>query len=271
MGLLSKAVVKVSPELDEMGKVLRDRILRLPVGKNAPDTALSLLKAYSSFQRGICFSLFEDSYESYASSGMGEKKIRFPRDIIDAPAVKEGFYRLDKPDLFSTLSIPQGNILWVFSLDNTSDRNHILLITEEGNSLFNPEAMAAILFEIRRVLILPPETGETAFTGQDQTHIAGGIRQYLKNQSFFQGIILQFPRQENGETKADFTEKVSRMVSSFGSVFSLSTGNCLTLFSKTMDRELLAHRLSKSLNTQVVYHFQADDPDTALSQLGPYL
>jgi hypothetical protein len=108
-------------------------------------------------------------------------------------------------------------------------------------------------------------------TGQVQREIADEIRQYLKNQSVFQGIILKFPPGETGEAEADFAGKVSRMVSSFGSVFPLSAGNCLLLLPETMDRELLAHRLSQSLKTRVLYQFQADDPGMAIIQLGPYL
>jgi hypothetical protein len=61
------------------------------------------------------------------------------------------------------------------------------------------------------------------------------------------------------------------MVSSFGSAFFLPPGNCLVLFPETIDRELLAHRLSKGLAAQVLYHFQADDPGIALQRLIPYL
>jgi hypothetical protein len=173
MGLLSKAVVKASPELDETGKVLRDRIRRIPAARRSPDTAL-------------------------------------------------------------------------------------------------------ILPEIREVLIPPPEgepppgAEENDPAGGIQTALADEIRRYHKGCASFQGIVLESPRGD-GETKTDFTEKVSRMVSSFSSVFPLSRGNCLMLFPETMDRELLAHRLSKSLTVRVLRHFQADDPGMAMIQLGPYL
>jgi hypothetical protein len=38
-----------------------------------------------------------------------------------------------------------------------------------------------------------------------------------------------------------------------------------------VDRELLAHRLSKSLGVRVLCHFQAENPGMAMLQLGPYL
>ncbi|MDR2258829.1 MAG: hypothetical protein LBE14_06745 [Treponema sp.] len=276
MGLLSKAGVKVSPELDEMGKVLRDRIRRLPATNTSPDTALSLLKAYGSFHTGICFFLSGEFYESYASSGAGTKKIKIPKNHITAPAGKKGFCRLDYPELFSGPAIPRGN-LWVFSLDNESPRKRFLLITEDGNSPFHPELMAALLSEIRGSLIppdriaAPPPAKANHPAGQSREEIARGLRQYHTNHPSFQGILLEPPRKERGEAKNGFTERVSRMVSSFGSVFPLPPGNCLVLFPETIDRELLAHRLSKSLDSQVLRHFQADDPGTAIIQLGPYL
>jgi hypothetical protein len=277
MGLLSKAVIKVNPELDEMGKVLRDRILRLPSAKTSPDTALSLLKAYGSFQTGICFFLFRDFYESYASTGARVNKLRIPKDKIKIPAGKEGFYRPDDPDLFSGLFVPKG-YPWLFFLDNEKPRKHILLIIEDGVSLFNPDAMAKILPEIREVLTLPPEyepapraAEEDILPDQKQSGTADEIRQYHSSHASFQGIILEIPQGENGETAADFSEKVFRMISAFGSVSSLPAGNCMALFPETIDRELLAHRLSKSLKTRMLYHFQADDPGMAMAQIGPYL
>jgi hypothetical protein len=117
----------------------------------------------------------------------------------------------------------------------------------------------------------PPEAGEKSPAGQAQRETADKIRQYFNKQPAFQGLILEFPPEKNGETTGDFTGLVSRMVSSFGSAFPLTGGNCLLLFSKNMDRELLAHRLSKSLNTRVLYQFEAGDPGMAMIQLGPYL
>jgi hypothetical protein len=273
MGLLSKAVIKASPELDEMGKVLRDRIRRLPGSKTSPDTVLSLLKAYGPFRTGICFFRAGDVYESYASSGAGTEKIKIPGKTIDGPAGKEGFYRLDYPESFSGLSIPRGNI-WVFPLDAETPRKHILLIVEDAS--FHPEAMAALLSEIRGSLIprapgsAPPPAEAKDPAGRIQENLAEEIRQYHTGHPLFQGILLG-PPGERGGNPADFAGRVSRMVSSFGVAFPLPPGNCLVLFPETMDRELLAHRLSKSLKTQALHHFRADDPGAAAAQLGPYL
>jgi hypothetical protein len=86
------------------------------------------------------------------------------------------------------------------------------------------------------------------------------IREYHKNQPSFQGIVLNIP----------FDPKISRMLSDLGAAFSLSPENTLALIPGALDRELLAHRLSKSLNAPVLFQFQADDPGRALDLLKPY-
>jgi hypothetical protein len=86
------------------------------------------------------------------------------------------------------------------------------------------------------------------------------IREYQKNQPFFQGIVLNI----------SFDPKISRMLSDLGAAVSLSPENTLALIPDALDRELLAHRLSKSLKAPVLFQFQADDPGRALDLLKPY-
>ncbi|MDR1100169.1 MAG: hypothetical protein LBL28_06770 [Treponema sp.] len=122
-------------------------------------------------------------------------------------------------------------------------------------------------------LILPSENG----TPGDKSGEAAGppgleheLREYHKNHPAFQGIVLAVPPPEDGETAGGFFEKVSRTVRFFGTLFPLSPENGLVLVPDNIDRELLSHRLSKSLNTRTLYHFMADDPGAALSLLDPY-
>jgi hypothetical protein len=86
------------------------------------------------------------------------------------------------------------------------------------------------------------------------------IREYHKNQPSFQGIVLNIP----------FDQKISRMMSDLGAAVPLSRGHTLALIPEDVDRELLAHRLSKSLNAPVLYQFEAGDPGEALGLLDPY-
>jgi hypothetical protein len=114
----------------------------------------------------------------------------------------------------------------------------------------------------------PPENGSQApKTGQEKT--GQEIQEYRKSHPVFQAIVLEFPG-NSGETGETFGEKAARMAGAFGSVLSLPSGSSLVLIPENMDRELLAHRLAKSLHTQVLCQFEADDPGKALTLLGPY-
>jgi hypothetical protein len=276
MGLLRKAAVKFNPELDDMGKALRDRILRLPPAKNSPDTALSLLKAYGSFQAGLCLSLSGDQYISYASSGAGSNSVTVNRDSIDAQAGKGDFFRLDSPDMVSGFPAGKETRFWVFPLDNNKPRTNLLMVTEEGKTQFSPETLEAIIREAGGALIPPavketqaPQKGKGLFAAAGKEKTGQEIQEYRKTHPAFQAIVLELP-ENAGETGESFGEKVSRMAGAFGSVLSLPPGNSLVLIPANLDRELLAHRLSKSLNTRILCQFEADDPDKALSLLGPY-
>jgi hypothetical protein len=61
------------------------------------------------------------------------------------------------------------------------------------------------------------------------------------------------------------------MVSSFGSAITLPSRNTLILFPASLDRELIAHRLSKSLHRSCVCSFAADNPDSAFAVIQPFL
>ncbi|MDR1239665.1 MAG: hypothetical protein LBK27_06100 [Treponema sp.] len=86
------------------------------------------------------------------------------------------------------------------------------------------------------------------------------VREYHKTHPSFQCLVLEFP----------WEEKLSRMTANFGVAFPLSPENSLVLIPGGMDRELLAHRLSKSLPARILNQFQAADPGEALELLAPY-
>ncbi|GHV10367.1 hypothetical protein FACS189485_23440 [Spirochaetia bacterium] len=90
------------------------------------------------------------------------------------------------------------------------------------------------------------------------------IQKMYGNRSSMQGIVLE------GSRLPEFSARVNSMVSALGAATALPSRRCLVLFSNSVDRELLAHRLSKSLNTEVLAVFTADVQ--AVSKLiRPYL
>ena len=61
------------------------------------------------------------------------------------------------------------------------------------------------------------------------------------------------------------------MVSHFGSVFDLENGACLVLVPREMDRQLLVHRLSQSLDADILHQCAACSPDEALTSISSFL
>jgi hypothetical protein len=61
------------------------------------------------------------------------------------------------------------------------------------------------------------------------------------------------------------------MAGLLGEVTALTNGATLVLLPCSLDRQLAAHRLSKSLNAALLCQLEADSPDTALAALGPFL
>jgi hypothetical protein len=83
-----------------------------------------------------------------------------------------------------------------------------------------------------------------------------------------QGIVLEAP---GGLGSEEFSAQVNRIVSAFGTASALPSRRCLVLFPGAIDRELLAHRLSKSLKTLVLSVFTADNAQAAPDIIRPYL
>jgi hypothetical protein len=78
-----------------------------------------------------------------------------------------------------------------------------------------------------------------------------------------QGIVLELPGGIN-------FPQVNRIVSALGTATALPSRRCLVLFPNTVDRELLAHRLSKSLKTKILAAFMADNVLAVPDIIRPY-
>jgi hypothetical protein len=154
MGLLSKAAHRDAAALDEMGLALRDRLLRLAQKKTSPYTALSLLKAYSPFQIGICISRNKNAYTSYAAVGVGLGKLTVSEKMIN-PKTK-GFYRLGAAGQLKLPNLTDDAAVWLFPLDDKSPCGSALLIIGPS-SKFIPESIETILRETRHIFALVAE------------------------------------------------------------------------------------------------------------------
>jgi len=81
----------------------------------------------------------------------------------------------------------------------------------------------------------------------------------------FNCILFENP--SNAEDKTLFCQKVNTMIDKMGTVTSLSTGRPLVMLPLSIDRELIAHRLSKTLNAKILLSFQADSSEIIINRI----
>lgn len=322
MGLLYKAVSKYAIKLDDKGKRLRDRILRIAEKGTTPYTVLSLLKSYGSFRCGICLCLTEGTYTGYASVGLGIEKTvippeRFPpalRGLVppEDPAQRQWYYKIGSPTLLSITAIEPQATIWAFPLDDKQPCQYILLLAEEGlspqagqsgDSPFNPPRMARILGDIRSVLCSPPQTGlkkpSTMNVSPGTSDEPRGEDKHEENERLEQKTLTPQTRDPKapespvldipGEIRRFYSRKPAQttvqgilfalsgdaasvlpVLAPLGTIIPVAAGYLLVLFQKPVDRELLAHRLSRSLGFSAVVSFEADTPEGLLALLRPY-
>jgi hypothetical protein len=295
-------------ELDDAGRALRDRLIRLGSKKSSAYTALSLLKGYSSFKTGACLDLDNDgAYKSYAIVGMGIAKLSIP--LAGLLQEDQAFVKIPNPEsLDLKFASPETN-LWIFALDDFNPCRRLLLAAEENAPAFNPETIALIISETNEVFFPSSAQGESASEGFDlelpeETRREGGespesapqagtatpavppelpeetletiegtrakIAEYQRSHSVFQGILLEIPG--GGKAPgASFARQVATMAGLLGVSFALPSRRILILLPPRFDRELVAHRLSLSFVTEVLACFEIDNPDKALEFIQPYL
>jgi hypothetical protein len=96
-----------------------------------------------------------------------------------------------------------------------------------------------------------------------RTKITGYCQDNADPVGGFQGILLE-------NSNPAFEKQLTVMVGALGLTIVLSPARFLILLSPTLDRELIAHRLSLSLGAEVLVCFAADNPDKALELIQPY-
>jgi hypothetical protein len=264
MGLLNKVISKDPLELDEPGKALRDRILNQ--SRSTPQAALTMLKAYGSFPIGICLALRGDRYESYAIAGIGVGKVAVSQRKINIPPGGKG--KIGTTNMLAP-GVSHGNAeVWAFALDDQNPCGFLLLLAADPKGNFNPEAIEGILDETRQHFI--PAGGEAGFSPPKE-HLRDGISRYARSYPRFQGILLKIPVMMDEDGLEGFVTQVEAMTASFGQLIRAPMPWTLILFPPSLDRELISHRITKTLKTLAPLNFEADSSDKALSLLRPYL
>ncbi|MDR2176875.1 MAG: hypothetical protein LBP20_02400 [Treponema sp.] len=98
------------------------------------------------------------------------------------------------------------------------------------------------------------------------------ILKYCDTYTSVHGIVLAYPPNYDEKKEGEsFYGQVNRIVAAFGSAVPLSPRHALVLFSNLIDRELLAHRLSKSMATEVPLVFQASNANIVVEYIRPFL
>jgi hypothetical protein len=307
MSLSKRVVPGANQELDEAGKALRDRLIRLGSKTSSAYTALSLLKGYGSFKIGACLDLNEDgSYRSYAIVGLGIAKLNIV-SLAGLLQEDQAYFKIPNPQSLNLKFFTPEMNLWVFALDDLNPCRCLLLAAEENGSSFKAEAIALILSETNEVffpstapaeslsqgfeLELPgdteiqdpsepvPEAGTPAPASAAPAELSGEavetpeetrakIEELQRNNAVSQAILLEVPGRSPGRS---FARQVATMIGVVGISFSLPSRRILILLPPRFDRELIAHRLSVSFATEVLACFDIEDPDKALELIRPYL
>jgi hypothetical protein len=257
----------------EMAKVPPDSLRRRPPGKSRPGGALTLLKAYGSFQKACCLFLQEERYYSYASAGSDMEAIAIPKDDLYFPE-KEGAYH--SINLQFGAAEDALDSAWILPLSKGWE--YILLFIEEPSFEPDPAAVSRVISAVPEAFIPSPgkrpgllkmvqKKRETLPPQGDD--IQKEIQKFYGSYASIQGIILELPALPGDE---DFSSQVNRIVSALGTAMALpSPRRCLVLFSNAIDRDLLAHRLCKSLKVRALAVFMADNVQAVSDIIRPYL
>jgi len=89
------------------------------------------------------------------------------------------------------------------------------------------------------------------------------VAEYQKVYRIFGCILLENQAHEKG----DFCEKLAKVTGSMGITSSINNNHALILLPSEMDRELIAHRLSKSMNAESVLSFRAVSPEYVINRI----
>ncbi|MDR3138062.1 MAG: hypothetical protein LBT95_00135 [Treponema sp.] len=110
-----------------------------------------------------------------------------------------------------------------------------------------------------------------ASAGEAAQKIKENITQYYRDNSPFQGIILENSGRAGEEKGKKSLDQVTDMILCFGIGIGLPGGRSLVLLPASLDRELIAHRISHSLDIPSLSTFWADNPEGAMKELVSFL
>jgi hypothetical protein len=94
------------------------------------------------------------------------------------------------------------------------------------------------------------------------------LLQFQRTHEVFCGIIFEAP--DPNEYRG-FIEQIATITAFFALTLSLPVYRCIILFPASIDKELVAHRISKMLNTKVRFIFESESPEQAFESFRSFL
>jgi hypothetical protein len=247
--------------MDNTGRAAVNRILRLPFSQSSqnPKIALDLLWIEGFFKAALLFTLDGEQYRSLTCAGLdlGGNVMIIPRKNIAITEKKPKC--IGKAKLLGLSDLKNEDDLWAYALDRGNPRRYVILVIAGPN--FNAAALADILEETGDVFT-PDGVGQAAPEGE--AAIREELSRFALSGKGFQGIVFQAP-------KAESRNELTSMTVPFAQAVPLSSQNTLILFSDSLDRELIKHRLIHSLRLEALASFEATGPERALSLIQPYI
>jgi len=91
------------------------------------------------------------------------------------------------------------------------------------------------------------------------------LEAFIKKYNNLNCIVFDCP--PNADDKTQFCQKINTMIDKTGAVIPLLTGRLLIMLPLSIDRELIAHRLSKTLDAKILLSFQADSSEIVINRV----
>ncbi|MCL2094314.1 MAG: hypothetical protein FWH12_09015 [Treponema sp.] len=257
--------------LDDIGEALKERINGLQVSENTPYTVLSLIKTYCAFQWAVCLSLRESHYLAYASIGLDTDNIKIPLDLIWKNNLEdEVFFSLDHIRDRIVISNVKEQGIWGFPILSRERKKNSpwdgILVMSVSDPSFQAAVIPALLGGASDK-ILYQGSKNNAHTNRT---LQGMLQHYMEHHPVFNCILFENPVLVEGQYPESMYDNIAAMIGEAGVVIPMPDERPLVLLPIKIDRELLLHRISKSLHAEPLISFESNNISTALSRINSF-
>lgn len=238
-GLLSKASslrIQSFGEEEAFETAFIQSVNRLPASDSTPFTVLSLLKVFHPFSAALYLTLQGNNFECATAIGVESAAAGIPVSVLFPPS-KLGPHRIGSAGDFGIASASAETAAWVFPVAPSTPpyTAALVLVEEPGKPLDGASIARALVACASRFTSIQTRSAPAVSVIKDflasALHEAPGLHL----------IVLE------REGAKDLANQASAAVAALGSAIALGDGRALIAVPTGHDRELLAHRLAKSL------------------------